>query len=348
MVVGSHGSGERTLSFSYMRIYNLAVDVSGSVDLGEQLHTAVTLFLPDQFDGSPVVWFGYPGGGFGRGYYNIQRLPGYSQAEYHTSHGDLFVACDHLAVGESTIPRDLLSLSYEQIAGANHATAVDILQRLASSGVDPSLGPLNARAVLAMGQSMGGCLLTVQQANHHTFDGVAFLGWSGIHTNFPSPDGGRVTYPMPPRGTDLSSIADQLLGVVAPSDEQYRYCFHYPDEDPELMEPDLASYKPYTEVVRGDQSSPWGSASTPPCAITMMTEGAVAEEAAAIDVPVFVGCGERDVLPDPWAEPIAYRASRYVSVSVTPRMAHMHNFARTRRELWDRLSAFATAVAAGL
>lgn len=331
-----------------MRIYDLVVDVSRSVDLGEELHTAVTVFLPDRLDGSPVVWFGYPGGGFGRRYYDIQRLPGYSQAEYHTSRGDVFVACDHLAVGESTVPTDLLSLSYEQIAVANHATSVEVLERLASGGVDSSLRPVEAAAVLAMGQSMGGCLLTVQQANHRTFDGVAFLGWSAIYTNFPSPNGGRVTYPMPPRGTDLSSVADQLLGVVAPSDEQYRYCFHYPDEEPNLMESDLASYKPYSEVVRGDQSSPWGSASTPPCAITMMTEGAVAQEAAAIDVPVFVGCGERDVLADPWAEPTAYRASRYVSVSVTPRMAHMHNFARTRRKLWDRLAAFATAVAAGL
>lgn len=330
-----------------MRTYDLAVDVTGCVDLQGELHTAVTVFLPDTLPRPPVVWFGYPGGGYGRGYYDIQRLPGYSQAEYHTSQGDVFVACDHLAVGESTIPENLLSLSYEQIAAANHATAADVLQRLASGGLDSSLEPLEAEAILAMGQSMGGCLLTVQQANHRTFDGVALLGWSGIHTNFPSPEGGRVTYPMPPRGTDLSSIADQLLGVVAPTDEQYRYCFHFPDEEPELMESDLESYKPYSEVVRGDQSSPWGSASTPPCAITMMTEGAVAQEAAAIDVPVFVGCGERDVLPDPWAEPTAYRASRYVSVSVTPRMAHMHNFARTRRELWERLSGFATAVAGG-
>ena len=33
----------------------------------------------------------------------------------------------------------------------------------------------------------------------------------------------------------------------------------------------------------------------------------VAEEAAAVDVPVFIGVGERDVCPDPWAEPASYR-----------------------------------------
>ena len=76
----------------------------------------------------------------------------------------------------------------------------------------------------------------------------------------------------------------------------------------------------------------------------MMTPGSVAAEAAAIDVPVLIGCGERDVVPDPWAEPTAYRASSRVSVVVVPRMAHMHNFARTREQLWRAVNHFATGV----
>jgi pimeloyl-ACP methyl ester carboxylesterase len=77
----------------------------------------------------------------------------------------------------------------------------------------------------------------------------------------------------------------------------------------------------------------------------MMAEGAVAKEARAIDVPVLVGCGEIDVVPDPWAEPSSYRGSRDVSVFVVPRMCHMHNFARTRELLWERLAHFAQSVA---
>ena len=327
-----------------MRSYVKTVDVTESVELGEPLSTVSTVFVPDTAGTSPTVWFGYPGGGFGRRYYDIRALPGYSQAEHHTSAGDVFVACDHLAVGESTVPRDLLGLTYEHIAAANHATAVELIGQLRNGTLDASLPAMDIGPVVAMGQSMGGCLLTVQQANHRTFDAVAFLGWSGIYTNFPSPDGGRITYPMPPRGTDLAPIAEQVLGVVAPSEDQYRFCFHFPDEEPALADADLGSYRPFSDVVRGDESSPWGSATTPPCAVTMMTEGAVAAEAAAIDVPVFVGCGERDTVPDPWAEPGAYPRSMYVTVSVTPRMAHMHNFARTRHELWGRLGAFAAGL----
>ncbi|MFE9320726.1 alpha/beta hydrolase [Nocardia sp. NPDC052278] len=326
-----------------MRSYDLNVDVTGATDLPGELRTAVTVHLPDRVDGPLPILFGFPGGGFGRRYFDIQTLPGYSQAEYHTSHGFAFVACDHLYVGDSDQP-DMFSLTYENLAAANHATVVAVLDGLSTGTLIAGVPPMEYVAAVGMGQSMGGCLLTVQQANHHTFDGVAFLGWSGIYTNFPAPDGSRVDYPMPPRGTDLRPIADQVLGPTSPDDSHYRFCFHWPDEEPELLEADLASFRPYSGVVRGDESTPWGSATIPACAITMMTDGAVSAEAAAIDVPVLVASGERDTLPAPWAEPTAYRGTRDITVKIVPRMAHMHNFARTRTEFWDAIEGFAGRV----
>jgi pimeloyl-ACP methyl ester carboxylesterase len=323
-----------------MRSYDVWVDVTSESGLEGELRTAATVHLPDSVDGPVTVMFGFPGGGFGRKYYDVRKLPGYSQAEHHTAEGFVFVACDQLGVGDSSQP-DPFSLTYENLASADHATAAGVLERLAKGTVAEGLEPIEVTKVIGMGQSMGGCLLTIQQANHRTFDGVAFLGWSGRFTNFPARDGGRAVFPMPTRGTDLRAIAADVLGVVAPNEEQFRYCFHWPDEEPELMEPDLASYRPYSDVVRGDDETPWGSATVPPCAITMMTEGSVAQEAAVIDVPVLVASGERDVVPDPWAEPSAYRGSSDVSIFVVPRMAHMHNFARTRARLWNRIARFA-------
>jgi pimeloyl-ACP methyl ester carboxylesterase len=69
----------------------------------------------------------------------------------------------------------------------------------------------------------------------------------------------------------------------------------------------------------------------------MLAPGVVAEEAAVVDVPVLIGVGERDVCPDPWAEPTSYRNARQVSLCVVPRMAHMHNFASSRQQLWTRI-----------
>ncbi len=167
------------------------------------------------------------------------------------------------------------------------------------------------------------------------------LGWSAIFTNFPALDGSRITSPMPSRGTDPRPIADQVLGRVAPNEDHFRFCFHWPDEDPDLVERDLSSYRPYTGVIRGDEAAPGGGSTVPACAITMMTDGAVAGDVASIDVPVLVASGERDVIPDPWAEPTAYRSSQDITLVVVPRMAHMYNFAHTGAQLWDRLATLA-------
>ena len=328
-----------------MRSVDFTVDVEGATGLAAASTTS-TVHLPDDVGGAVTVVFGYPGGGYGRRYFHMVAVPGYSQAEHHTGQGMVVVACDHLGVGDSSQP-DTFELSYERLAAANDATATEVLSRLADGALVDGVAPLEIGGVVGIGQSMGGCLLTVQQANHRTFDGVGFLGWSAIETNFPARDGTRLTYPMPPRGTDLRPVAAQLLGVVAPDPDHYRYCFHWEDEDPALMEADLESYRPYTGVTRGDAATPWGSATVPACAVTMMTPGAVAAEAAAIDVPVLVGCGDRDVVADPYAEPKAYSSSPEVRVVVVPTMAHMHNFARTREVMWSAIDEFAATVKGG-
>jgi pimeloyl-ACP methyl ester carboxylesterase len=77
----------------------------------------------------------------------------------------------------------------------------------------------------------------------------------------------------------------------------------------------------------------------------MNAAGVVAEEAAWIDVPVFLGFGERDVTPNPWEEPRWYWRSRDVTLAVVPRMSHGMNSAATRVELWERLHHWALGVA---
>jgi hypothetical protein len=69
-------------------------------------------------------------------------------------------------------------------------------------------------------------------------------------------------------------------------------------------------------------------------------------EAAAVDVPVLVGMGERDFCQDPLRELAAFQSARDLAQFVVPRMAHMHNFAGTRALLWRRIDAFIAQVAA--
>ena len=318
---------------------DLRIDVSEASGLEEALETAVTVYAPEpgHLADPPIVLFGFPGGGYGRGYYAIEHpgFSGYNQAAYHVGRGSIFVACDHLGVGDSSQPDDPESLTFENIAAANHATGIEVMARLRAGDLVRSLGPLESAHAVGMGQSMGGCFLIVQQGNHATFDAIAVLGFSAIQTVLPTPPGyDAVVGPQIERGERVEELDSTV------STDIFRYGFHLDDVPAELVDLDLDGYpvRPHMPM--------WGSATVPLCAVTMLSPGVVAAEAARVTVPVLVGVGERDVVPDPQAEPGAYPAAKSVMVYVQPRAAHMHNFAGTRRLLWDELDAWARAATA--
>jgi pimeloyl-ACP methyl ester carboxylesterase len=320
-----------------MRAVEITVDVSGVAGLAEPLSTAATVYLPDASPPSCPVVFAFPGGGYSRRYYDVSigDDSSFSQARHHTDRNMVLVACDHLCTGEATMPADPLAVTLEQLAEANAITAGVIADQLTTGTLASDLPPLSISASVGMGQSMGGCILTVHQGRSETFDAVAFLGWSGRHTAFPDPSGGTLPITVPQRGDDLHHAT--MPTMFTP--EQFRYCFHYDDVPTEVVDLDMG-----TGVGVG-VSPAWRSAGAPPCAMTMLSPGVVAPEARAITVPVLVVSGQRDVIPDPHAEPAAYPGSPDVTVVVVPEMGHMHNFAGTRARLWDRLASWIDTVA---
>jgi pimeloyl-ACP methyl ester carboxylesterase len=280
-------------------------DVLGDVPDVEQ---AVTLVVPGGDGGSPgVLLCAYPGGGYARGYYDIEwhGTTDYGQAEFHARRGWVVACVDHLGVGDSSTVG--LSVGMVQLAAADAAVAAKLAAGLRDGSLVDGLGPVAIDTVIGLGQSMGGHLVTLAQANHRPFNCVAVLGSSAIHT----------VLPTPPAGAD--------------ADAGFRYMFHGDEDDPEMVAADMDAF-----FHRSDPP-PWASATIPSAGASLLAPGIQAEEAAAIDVPVLVGCGARDVVPDPWAEPSAYRASGDITLVVTKRMGHMHNFAPTRTELWRRL-----------
>jgi hypothetical protein len=330
----------------------LTIDVTEAAGLGETLHTRVTVVTPDPgaVADPPVVCFGFPGGGYSRGYFTFD-MPGATrgggQAGWHAARGWIFVACDHLYVGESDAPADPNTLTFERVAATNHATVTEVMRRLEAGEVADGFPPVAGAVKLGIGQSMGGCFTIVQQGQHATFDGVGILGYSAIQTVLWMPPGTPDTSHMfVPRGTEVLVVGaggmaaqppefaldDAGLPGAAPG-------FHYDDVPRHIVEADMGGFPTRAG------SPPWGSATAPPCAISMLSPGVVAPEAAVIAVPVFVGVGERDVVPDPRAEPRAYASSPDITVAVCPRMSHMHNFASTRERFWQRLHSWGTSVA---
>ncbi|MHB8463972.1 MAG: alpha/beta fold hydrolase [Acidimicrobiales bacterium] len=341
----------------------LQIDVTAAAPLGQPAHTAATVFLPDAADlaDPPVICFAFPGGGYCRRYFSFDmpESSGGGEAGWHVERGWIFVACDHLGFGDSTAP-DGNVLNYDNVALANHATVEAVMDKVESGSLLEGYPPVQGATKLGIGQSMGGCFTIVLQGQHAPFDGIGVLGFSGIHTVVPSrPGTPPAVWPWIPRGSDLDnpkilnqaavaaaagptlSSQDSITDSAATGEHPFAWAFHYDDVPSEIVAADMAA-----SAGTGDGPlPPWRSATTPACGIYMVAPGTVAIEAAAVTVPVLTAVGERDVVPDPWMEPKAFKSSPDVTVFVCPRMGHMHNFAGTRRRFWARIHTWGSGVA---
>lgn len=328
-----------------MRQYDLRIDVSDVVPLPGPLEVALSVFTADALpqDQGATVMAAFPGGGYGRGYFNM-RFPGhlgYSEAEHHTAAGLIFVAGDPLGVGDSSRP-DFSQLTVEMIAAANDRAVREVLDRLRSGSVSKEIPPVQVASTVGIGQSMGGCLTIVMQARHGTYGAIAPLGYSAIHTVLPQRSAEARNKAMLAHSYTRDSDLSQASIVTSSSQiEDFVYPFHWEDVPRDILDADMAGGYPLRRTV-----PPCGSGTIPTCALQMMSPGFVAAEAAAITVPVLVGVGERDVCPEPLAEARAYTRAQDVSIYVVPQMAHMHNFASTRLRLWDRLVGWSRLITA--
>ncbi|HUD27266.1 MAG TPA: hypothetical protein VMQ93_00230 [Novosphingobium sp.] len=358
-----------------MQQLDIGIDVSDAVGLGVTAVVSATVVLPapDTLPARPVVCFAMPSSSYARGYYTC-ALPGAptapdigAQAAFHAERGWIFVAldwlgCDAAPAGEDARANGARSaidpedLGYGVLAAAAHAAQAEIVLRLANGLLAPGYPPVAGACVIGIGQSLGGALLVCQQARHGSFDGVAVLGFSAVHSHPATPPGGApVVVAWYPRDARLDECreplnAAALAAALAPSGtapaqaawEAVAWGFHYDDVPVEVVEQDLAHYE---GIARGGDpdgpSPPWYARRTPQrAARSTLTPGVVATEAAAITVPVLAAMGVRDLVPDPRGEPRAYASACSVDLFVCPRMGHVHNMAGTRALLWDRIDLF--------
>jgi pimeloyl-ACP methyl ester carboxylesterase len=324
---------------------DVTVDVTAACTLERTLQVVATVFLPESdrlVDSQPVV-FAVPGGGYSRGYYDM-HFPGhtgYSQAEHHVDRGLALVAVDHLGVGESS-PETAETLRIEDIAAANDFAVRAITEKLRSGTAVAGYPGIDVGARIGMGQSMGGGVSVIMAARHHTYDAVAVLGYSAIHTVLPMPkidetaraseyfDYSRET------ANDEMSLADASAHI-----KEFLYPFFWENVPADIVEADTRGGYPIRT-----SAPPFGSATLPLCVVAMLAPAYIKTEAAQLNIPVFIGLGERDTAPEPHCEPTGYPTSTDVSLFICEHMAHMHNFASTRQKLWDRLAHWCIAVAA--
>lgn len=336
-------TGSKPVSSGSRRIIECTVDVSSQIDCGEAHHVAASVFLPAELGGAKRIIFGFPGGGFNRRYYDLSERQGWSQADYLTCKGFVFVACDHPGTGDST-RMDPFVISLENMAACADRVVSEITERLSSGTLVAELGPMEIERTIGMGQSMGGGVVIVAQAMFRTFDAIAILGWSAIQEVIPLRGGDWLVNPGLPRDADLRSALAAMTGEDETAadvlgEEGLRFLFHWETDDPELMAQNMHDF---VAMQSGEGTMPiWREALVPPCASVMVARDAMKEEAGVIDVPVLIGAGERDCLRNPELESAVYVRSPDVSLLIVKQMAHMHNFAVTRHQLWEAIASFA-------
>ncbi len=325
-----------------MRRAELSIDVTGTCALDGRLIIAATAYLPpaQHLRAHQPVIFALPGGGYSRGYYDMHfdGHEDYSQAAHHVERGLILVAIDHLGVGDST-PEVAQSLRIEDIAAANSGAVQQITQGLRDGTLVDGYPAVDVGARIGIGQSMGGGVTVIMAARHQPYDAVAVLGYSAIHTVLPqrSAEDAQYVDKFAYSGDDKPESLSLAASAAAIPD--FLYPFHYEDVPADIVAADTSGGYPIRET-----APPFGSKSLPLCVVAMLSPGYISAEAAGLTIPVFIGLGERDTAPEPHREPSAYGNSTDVSLLIIERMAHMHNFATTRKKLWDRLAAWASAV----
>ncbi|WP_072383594.1 alpha/beta hydrolase [Novosphingobium sp. NDB2Meth1] len=295
------------------------VDVSGAlppeVSAGKPLLISTWVFLPDAMPDRPTVISLLNGGTYDRRYFHFEvpGRTGYSLAEYLRQRGHIVVLPDHLGIGASDRASNQMLVTRHIAAAANHAAMTEIYARLAAGTISPAVPPLERMVKVGGGHSMGAFQTITQQAAHRTYDLCLILGYTacGVHLHV---DGQTIP-------ADRGPLDFAMPDYILHDRSRLHSTFHWDDvpDDVIAVDDSLLVEVPY---VLSAQS---------------VLMGIVREDAARIDVPLYINLGERDVSPDPHAEPGYYRSSRDITLHILPRSGHCQNFAETRLEMYERI-----------
>jgi len=318
----------------------LSIDVSSVLQHGPALVVTATAVAPaDLAAGSrPIVVVAIPGGTYHRRYWDLQPpgRVGYSMAAHLAERGVIVIACDYLGGGDSSRPDDGDFIGLRTQAAAAHAAFERIREGVVGGSLIAALPALPDAIFVGIGQSLGGFVTMIQQGEYADYVAVGIFGASPllIANTRDQPDWDALSEAerrdfILRENARQSGVGELPMYHGAPR-AQYAGIFHVPDVPADLVAYDEESC--HTLIPRNS-------------GIDGMTPGFAKASAARITSPVFLAFGEFDVSANPHLEPSGYPASSDITLAVVDNMAHMHNFADTREQLWTRFLRWLTAVA---
>lgn len=293
------------------------------------LELAVEVFAPRE--PLPIAFVCLPGGAMTRRYFDLQAGDddSYSFARQMAARGFTSVLVDHLGVGESSRPTDSYALSAELLAAANGYVTEQVLDKLRNGYINKEIAPISKVRSVGVGHSMGAMLTILQQAEFGQHAGIAVLGFS--------------TRGLPEYlSAEAREVARDPVAArrAAPLLARAMFREDYPaigrSEDGAALYAGANAERGGVEAIKAARER-----LLPVPAFQSMLPGNVAPEAARIDVPVFVGLGERDMAGPPLEAPKAFSGSPAVSFHLLPQAGHSHFLFPARAGLFDALAAWA-------
>lgn len=299
-----------------------------------RLEMAVEIHFPKHLVPPAVTLVCLPGGGANRRFFDLQPPDsphdvGFSFARQMTARGFIVALVDHLGIGASSRPKDGYALSSDVLS-----QAADHVHEAITARVQAHYGSAFARpCTIGVGHSMGALITVLQQAQKHTHAAVALLGFStrGLPEYVPQP---------------LHTLARDPVAMRAQLPTVARHMFKEPYPRLERAADSQALFASDRADARGISALKAAGEEPilPVPGFHAILPGNVAPEAASIDVPVFLGIGERDIVGPPGEVPSAFQGSPEVVLHVMPESGHSHFLFPTRFGLFEAIAVWTRSV----
>ena len=260
-----------------------------------------------------------PGGGMNRNYFDLPTPEGEATASFAnamTAKGFAVAMLDPLGIGESSVPADPHDLTPEMQSRALAAAVEALLQRVRTGGIT-GLAALPGIRGIGVGHSYGAALSIGIQARRRPYLGLALFGF------------GVAPMPRFDRNSE-HAVPDAALPVEegrARLPQSVRAIFP----------------KPYLDIepTGGERAKILLHANDRLLATTAystMLPFLFQADAAAIDVPIMLAFGDRDLHGLPHENVRYYPNSNDITLLVLPETRHNHFTYTTRATLFERLA----------
>ena len=318
-------------------------------------HLAVDVFIPTgvSLREPAIAFFCVPGGGLNRRYFDLpvsrgipsgRRFPSgacppvdddvsFSFAQQMASRGMITIAIDPLGVGGSSRPEAGFDIVPDVAVAALEPVLHHVSAELRAGTLAPSrLHALPKLLCVGVGHSLGGMLITMQQAQFHSYDAVVLFGFGPVGMSEVLSEEARAMANDPHAvRTNVVRLARAFHGEPYPevrSNGRGRDIFGG-GADPEAM-----------KALRTVQDRLLATVS-----MFALVPGSSAPEAAKIDVPLLLVVGDRDMCGPPHQLPASFPGSADVTLLCLPNTGHSHFVFSSTSVLFPRLALWADTVA---